>query len=747
MRFDFFDLPSLRHLDAPLTMIASGGVAKNRSSKSSKHHPLRNSHAAGTKPSGHLEKALKDWMAEENATMEEFRHEPLPSPRSIRLLRLLPAHEDDAPVRAELFTANLDAPPPYEAISYVWGAAAPRHITCASTSSAGLLAVPESLFHALRALRSDSSPRVVWADAACINQPDLVERAAQVDAMGDVFERADRVVVWLGADDEGTAREAMQLVADVNAHFEAAVAGTGAPAARVEERVAKVPPLPDGHPLHSPSFPSTTSAPTPTSPAAARWAAVVALLSRPWFFRVWALQEAGRARRCEARCGRDAAAPLSALVQFAALLNRRGADWFPAGVAARVGALCDAFHSTWVVSAGEGGEGRQTWLSERPILDEMLRTSWQRIRPSVVQALQYARAFHCSDARDHVYALLGHPLMQVGGRRLVDADYTRDVHSLNRLVTERIIAATRSLEAIGCVEHADEDGGNPGPTWVPAWHAASGAEKLAFPGDASLAAETRAECFRADFFTAGGGAAALRASGIVFDAVAATTRAYRWRDYDAYSSPLPTRQQLNVVEECWRLCDAPGAGAAEMVPNKLAYANKMFVLLWTLLGGTYGSSGAGGDDVETAQADFRRYVEVKCTPAFSYRVGKVLPPAAAADRRREGGGPASNGGAGSGGYHAGDWKRFRIEAGKKGHLRRFFVTRKGGYGLGPATVRAGDVLAVLFGAGMPVVLRPVVGGEERYTLVGECFVHGAMGGSVIHSWRKGKFRRQDIVLV
>jgi hypothetical protein len=168
----------------------------------------------------------------------------------------------------------------------------------------------------------------------------------------------------------------------------------------------------------------------------------------------------------------------------------------------------------------------------------------------------------------------------------------------------------------------------------------------------------------------------------------------------------------------------------------------MFVLLWTLLGGTYG--GGGGGDVEKAQADFRRYVEVKCTPAFSHRVGKVLPPPASSDRRRE------PGGGGGRGYHAGDWKRFRIEAGKKGHLRRFFVTRKGGYGLGPA-VREGDVLAVLFGAGMPVVLRPVTAagaeGEERYTLVGECFVHGAMNGSVIHSWRKGKFRRQDIVLV
>ena len=735
-------------------MIASAGVAKNRSSKSAKHHPLRNSYAvsSGTKPAGHLEKALKDWMDE--TTMEQYQHAPLPSPRHIRLLRLLPAQED-APISVELFAADLDAAEDFEAISYVWGEDAlrhPRHISCASSSGpTSSLAISENLFHALRALRLDSAPRVLWADAACIHQADLAERAAQVGMMGDVFERAAGVLVWLGPDADGSAAQAMRLVADVNAYFEAAVAGM-AGAGRVEERIAKVPPLPDGHPLQSPSFPSpsATSAPAPpTSPAAARWAALVALLSRPWFFRLWALPEAGRARRCVVRCGRAASLPLSDVVQFAALLNRRAADWFPAGIAARVGALCDVFHSSWVIERdeadGEGRVRRETWLAERPILEEMLRTSWQRMRPNAVQALQYARAFHCADPRDHVYALLGHPLMAVAGRPVVDADYARDVHELNRLVTERIISATRSLEALGCVEHVEADGDAEGgapraPSWVPAWHAASGVEKLAFPGDASLAAETRAEHFLADFSPD-----ALRTSGIVFDAVAATTRRYLWRDYDAYSSPLPTRQQLNVVEECWRLCESTRGGeSAEMVPNKLAYANKMFVLLWTLLGGTYGSGGGG--DVEKAQADFRRYVEVKCTPAFSYRVGKVLPPAAAADRRREPGGPAGGGAGGGGGYYAGDWKRFRIEAGKKGHLRRFFVTRKGGYGLGPA-VRAGDLLAVLFGAGMPVVIRPAPGDGERYTLVGECFVHGAMNGSVIHSWRKGKFRRQDIVLV
>lgn len=62
--------------------------------------------------------------------------------------------------------------------------------------------------------------------------------------------------------------------------------------------------------------------------------------------------------------------------------------------------------------------------------------------------------------------------------------------------------------------------------------------------------------------------------------------------------------------------------------------------------------------------------------------------------------------------------------------RRFAVTRKGYFVLGPDALQAGDVVAVLRGGKVPFVLRKVSvdGGDERWVLVGECYVHGLMDG-------------------
>jgi len=38
----------------------------------------------------------------------------------------------------------------------------------------------------------------MWIDALCIDQADLQEKGHQVAHMGQIFRRADRVVIWLG---------------------------------------------------------------------------------------------------------------------------------------------------------------------------------------------------------------------------------------------------------------------------------------------------------------------------------------------------------------------------------------------------------------------------------------------------------------------------------------------------------------------------------------------------------------------
>ena len=86
----------------------------------------------------------------------------------------------------------------YVALSYVWG---DPSITKEIFIDGHSVQVTENLEAALRTLRG--SPRIsqgfkVWIDAICIDQSNLTERSAQVARMKDIYASARFVVVWLG---------------------------------------------------------------------------------------------------------------------------------------------------------------------------------------------------------------------------------------------------------------------------------------------------------------------------------------------------------------------------------------------------------------------------------------------------------------------------------------------------------------------------------------------------------------------
>ncbi|KAL7909399.1 heterokaryon incompatibility domain-containing protein [Trichoderma velutinum] len=116
---------------------------------------------------------------------------------AIRLLRLLSGSGSDQIV-CEIIEAWLYSEEdllPYEALSYTWGSAeAPQNIIV----NGKLLAVTENLYEALQQLRYRNKERLLWVDAICINQDDNKERGHQVQQMGDIFKKAERVIFWLG---------------------------------------------------------------------------------------------------------------------------------------------------------------------------------------------------------------------------------------------------------------------------------------------------------------------------------------------------------------------------------------------------------------------------------------------------------------------------------------------------------------------------------------------------------------------
>jgi hypothetical protein len=78
------------------------------------------------------------------------------------------------------------------------------------------------------------------------------------------------------------------------------------------------------------------------------------------------------------------------------------------------------------------------------------------------------------------------------------------------------------------------------------------------------------------------------------------------------------------------------------------------------------------------------------------------------------------------------------------HGRHFFVTEHGYIGLAAATAQRGDSVAVLLGGDVPYTLRSK---GQAYELIGECYVHGIMGGEAVSDFDKAGKDFDEIVLV
>lgn len=75
-----------------------------------------------------------------------------------------------------------------------------------------------------------------------------------------------------------------------------------------------------------------------------------------------------------------------------------------------------------------------------------------------------------------------------------------------------------------------------------------------------------------------------------------------------------------------------------------------------------------------------------------------------------------------------DVARFCIAFMKASCERRFFVTKSGRIGIGPANTKAGDIVAILQGGRLPFILRPVA---NQYKMLGSSYVYGIMKGEAV----------------
>jgi Heterokaryon incompatibility protein (HET) len=167
----------------------------------------------------------------------------------IRLLELLPGCYEDQ-IRCRLHAPGSLYGGGYEALSYVWGDPMNemKEILVDDTNAR----ITPNLDTALHCIRDKDKSRYLWIDAVCINQNDHREKNHQVKLMSDIYSRADRVLVFLGLEDGCS--EAFD-------YFDA---------------VSKA---------------RDNDSPLPTNNSSKLLLAFWKLLSKPWWSRVWVIQE------------------------------------------------------------------------------------------------------------------------------------------------------------------------------------------------------------------------------------------------------------------------------------------------------------------------------------------------------------------------------------------------------------------------------------------------------------------------
>jgi len=174
--------------------------------------------------------------------------------------------------------------PKYEALSYEWGSPEILETVYVRGPAVTKIRIRQNLAWALRHLRHADIPRVLWADAICINQTDLGERAAQILRMANIYRLAQRVLAWLGpaANNSSHALQTLQYLGKQSVTTLKGWRRGTAPDA-TEPDLGIMTPLPYSRKT---------------------WAAISQVLDRGWFQRLWIVQEVQLAQDAVVVCGK-----------------------------------------------------------------------------------------------------------------------------------------------------------------------------------------------------------------------------------------------------------------------------------------------------------------------------------------------------------------------------------------------------------------------------------------------------------
>jgi hypothetical protein len=313
------------------------------------------------------------------------------------------------------FTPELE----YRALSYCWGDPSnPPSVICNGTRVDVTVSLDSALRCLLRKGKAADLPKVFWIDAICINQQDNMEKAKQVMLMGDIYRQAQEVIVWLGP-----------ATADSDLAFEVCRklwAREYYKNSETEPKKERKKWGPDIEAVNHMFFDGSQKFdPRGAQQFVTELDAVQGILTRPWWSRVWIIQEVALAKQVTVFCG-DAILDWAILdIGMTACLDRPWMEDFLSIAAMRH--ATSLFEARRAALFGHGGA-----IS---------------LQDSLFNLLDRFRWSMATNPRDKVYGLLG--LANVGPEPLVtDVNYSSTVESCCRTATLDIIKSTGTLDVL-----------------------------------------------------------------------------------------------------------------------------------------------------------------------------------------------------------------------------------------------------------------------------------------------------------
>ncbi|KAF7956997.1 hypothetical protein EAE96_004319 [Botrytis aclada] len=360
--------------------------------------------------------------------LPKYSYTPLDTSKpSIRLLRL--QRNEQGSITGLLESFSLDNPerPAFKTLSYVWG---PKVFPHTIFINGHPFPVLSSLHPFLENICDDGKLKQSWwwIDSICIDQNEgsiaEVERNTQVAMMRRIYEKSERTIGWLGlGDDEGEqAIQFLKMLANQKKRLDLVHQRrlSGDKRAKEEEL---------GNELSDRS----------------KWAALEKLLLRPWWTRVWTLQEYLVPRKFVFQCGQET-------------IERRKLTQAMSAIA-----LCRRIDETLLAHKA----------FEAPWIRRRVFHWYHRGAPiQLIGLMGYISNCKASDLRDRIYSVLG---LATDGFLADPPRYQDSFEEVYSNLVKSFVDKHKSLDILCFVDrfHSLEilNGQPVLPSWVPNWRA------------------------------------------------------------------------------------------------------------------------------------------------------------------------------------------------------------------------------------------------------------------------------------